>query len=105
MSVNVPPTSTSIVLRSFVADICSALLHGQPLVADFEPAVGEALAEPVKIDLDVVRHRASGRQGLGRDLGEASGTVELDDAGPVGVGRERVLALDDRLVDLARSAM
>src|SRR5581483_3789375 len=79
MSVNVPPTSTSIVLRSFVADICSALLHGQPLVADFELAVGEALAEPVKI--------------------------ELDDADPVGVGRERVLALDDRLVDLARIAM
>src|SRR4051794_14376062 len=46
-----------------------------------------------------------GRQVLGLDLGEAARTVELDDPHPVRVGRERVLRVDQRLVDLARIAL
>src|SRR4051794_17493254 len=46
-----------------------------------------------------------GRQVLGLDLGEAARTVELDDPHPVRVGRERVLGVDQRLVDLARVAL
>src|SRR6185437_9314403 len=105
MSVNVPPTSTSIVLRSCVVLIRSALLHGQPVVADLELAVGQALTQPVEVDLDVVCDRMTRRQVLGLDLGEAPGAVEFDDPDPVRVGRECVLALDHGLVDLPRIAV
>src|SRR6185437_6380987 len=39
---------------------------------------------------------------LGLDLAPAARAVELDDADPLAIGREGVLALDDRRVDLAR---
>ena len=92
---NVPPTSMSIV---FIA-------ADQPLVADLQLARVQALAQPVEVDLDVVRDRVPGRQVLGLDLGEAARAVELDDPHPVRVGRERVLGVDQRLVDLARVAL
>src|SRR5262249_54463381 len=61
--------------------------------------------ELVEIDLDVVGDRVSGWQALGLDLREAAGAVELDDPHPVRVGRERVLGVAQRLVDLARVAL
>jgi hypothetical protein len=47
----------------------------------------------------------AGRQVLRLDEGAAAGAVELDDAAPLGVGSETVLAFDDRRVDLTRIAV
>src|SRR5262245_20275677 len=47
----------------------------------------------------------TGRQVLGLDQRRAARAVELDDPAPVGIGREAVLALDHRRMDLARVAM
>src|SRR3954465_5575252 len=50
-------------------------------------------------------HRVSRRQVLRLDLREAARAVELDDPHPVRVRRERVLGVDQRLMDLARIAL
>src|ERR1700754_3760360 len=52
-----------------------------------------------------MRHRVSRREVLRLDLREAARAVELDDPHPVRVGRERVLRVDQRLMDLARVAL
>ena len=61
--------------------------------------------ERVDVELDVVRERVSGRQILRLDQRDAAGTVELHDPAPLWIGRETILALDDRRVYLARVAL
>src|SRR5215210_801863 len=107
MSVKVPPTSTSMVLRtvSGASRTCSLAVVDKAVLRDGQLAVGDALLQLIYIDLDVVRDRVPRRQVLRLDLGAAPGTVELDDAHPLGIRGEGVLALDEGLVDLARVAL
>src|SRR5215213_7203136 len=74
---------------------------------DSDLAVGEPGFQGIHVDLGVPCQRMTGREVLTLDLTAASGAVELQDADPLAVRRERVLTLsvESGRVNLLRVAL
>src|SRR3954452_8403656 len=78
----------------------------QPSVfVDANLAGGESCLQGVHVERRVLGEGVPGWEVLALHLTPAAGAVELDDPDPVTLRREGVLALQDRLVDLARVAL
>src|SRR6185312_2536243 len=102
-SVKVPPTSMSmefIGVPSAMAVPSLRCAGVQLAVAHEQIATRQSLLQTVDVDFDVDRNRMAGRQVFRLDLLPTARTVEFQHPHPVGIGRERVFALDDRWVDL-----
>src|SRR5437899_4292909 len=99
------PFGPSAWLRRSVTASPPVRRHGQAAVGHGELAAGQAGLQPVDVELDVDGDRMARWQVLRLHLGAAARAVELEDPHPVGVGREREGALDERRVDLPGVAL
>src|SRR6266567_1121238 len=74
--------------------------NDQPPFPHLDLACREPLLQPVDVDGDIGGDRMPRRQVLRLHLSAARRAVELQDADPLGIGGEGVVALDQRRVDL-----